>query len=180
LAVAAASPATTAAPAAVAPVARHTPQPALAAVAVARATAAARTAAAPGARARTPSGAIVAAVVARRGAGVAAVGTSAQVVYVLPVLVDLTQQARAEQTSGGNRGDGVGGVQKRAGAPLQRILHAVHVRSLHGKADGEALRRGEHIIVVVALVAVGAESLLDGLEPAAYVVVGTHHIPSWT
>jgi hypothetical protein len=117
----------------------------------------------------------VAAVVARRGARVAAIGTAAQIIDVLFVLVDLTQQVGADQTSRCYRRDGVGGVQKRSRAPLQRILHAVHVRSLHGKADGEASRRAEHIIVVITLVAVDAEGLLDRLEAASDIIIGSHH-----
>ncbi|MDC7230776.1 MAG: hypothetical protein PQJ48_10735 [Sphaerochaetaceae bacterium] len=112
--------------------ARNTPQSPFAAVTVARASAAARTTAAPGARSSTPSCAVVAAVVARRGARVAAVGASAQIIDVLFVLIDLAQQIGADQTPCRYRGDGVGGVQKRAGITLQRILHCVHVRSLHG------------------------------------------------
>jgi hypothetical protein len=45
----------------------------------------------------------MAAVVARRGARIAAVGTAAQVGDVLFVLVDLAQQIGADQTTGGNR-----------------------------------------------------------------------------
>jgi hypothetical protein len=45
----------------------------------------------------------VATVVAGGGAGVAAVGASAQVVDILSVLVDLAQQIGAEQTAGGDR-----------------------------------------------------------------------------
>nr|WP_321308227.1 hypothetical protein [uncultured Sphaerochaeta sp.] len=159
--------------------ARNTPQSPFAAVTVARASAAARTTAAPGARSSTPSCAVVAAVVARRGARVAAIGTAAQIIDVLFVLVDLVQQIGTDQTSGCNRGDGVGGVQKCAGITLQRILHAVHVRSLHGKTDGEASRRGEHIIVVVALVTIDAEGLLDRLEAASDIIIGSHHDSSW-
>jgi hypothetical protein len=74
----------------------------------------------------------VAAVVARRGTRIAAIGAAAQIIDVLFVLVDLVQQIGADQPPCRYRGDGVGGVQKRAGITLQRILHAVHVRSLHG------------------------------------------------
>lgn len=42
-------------------------------------------------------------------------------------------------------------------------------------ADGETGGRREHIVVVVALIAVDPKGFLDGLEAAFDIIISSHH-----